>query len=90
MTTIFMVEHSNNNKHEAFTSKVGALARILELVREGFENSGLSEEDCGIDIERLSGHYSTPDDWEELSVQWNEFWEGESDMWILLYEIPLN
>ena len=89
MTTVFLVEH-NMDTLEAFTRKEGAQARVLELVRDSFHTTGLNEEEVGIDFDRLAGEHSTPEDWEELSVQWNEFWDNEPDMQILIYEIPLS
>ena len=87
MSNVFLVEH--NTYHEAFTRREGAQARLLELVREGIENSGITPEEIWLDFESLAGYNSTPANWEELSLQWNEFWVDEPDMWFLLYEIPL-
>lgn len=90
-TIIYLVEHAGTQR--AFRNKTDAWEFAKDKVLDAFEGSGLSEEDLGIDITRLAGPGSLPADWFELTVQWNEFWDCQTEdrpTQVLIYEIPLD
>jgi hypothetical protein len=88
-TTIFLVEY--HGRRHAFRNQTDAWNHARESILEAFDTSGLTIADTGIDLTRLAGPGSLPADWFELSVQWNEFWDTEDDMQVLIYdEIPLD
>lgn len=91
MANVFVVSCvSLPESKRAFLDKDKACLHLRDLILVLKDTSGLSDEDMdGIAWDRLLSEHSTPADWFELSCQWNDWWETEEDMQVLLHEIPL-
>jgi hypothetical protein len=90
---IYLVEcPSVHPSKRAFLSRDKAYAEAKELVFSLLDSSGVDESDFGIDFSRLGGEGSGPNDWHELSCQWNDFYDVlcEPEMHVLIFEVPLS